>query len=118
MRLLRGLAAIPIFLIATVLLVVAFLLCVTVLLLPLGVPLGFVALGLYAKGISLLLSRPKKAKHGLLSKKAKHGLRPKKTKHRLRKIVGSKTKGPANRVKSVRKGARARVRKVRKAVHV
>jgi hypothetical protein len=99
-RLLRGLAAIVVFLLATVLLIVAIVCCVTIILLPLGIPLAFVALRLYAKGVRLLVPRSKEVERG------------------VRKVWRQKTKAPAKRVKKIRKRAGQRVRRVRSAVHV
>jgi hypothetical protein len=100
MRFLRGVAAIPVFVIATVLLIVAVVLCVTILLLPLGVPLAFLAIRLYAAGVRLLLPRHKDVKRG------------------LRAEWRRRTKLPKKRMRSASKGARKRLRKVRKAVPV
>ena len=100
MRFLRGLAAIPVFLLATVLLVVAAVLCVTILLLPLGIPLGFIAMRLYAKGVKMLLPRS--------STPRRHG------RHRVRRL---RTR-PAKRIKRVRKDTRKRVRRARRTLHV
>jgi hypothetical protein len=52
--LLRGVLALVLFVVATLLLVVSGLLCVTILLLPLGVPLGGVALDLYRRAGRLM----------------------------------------------------------------
>lgn len=100
MRVLRALAAIPIFLLATVLLIVAAVLCVTVLLLPLGIPLAIVATRLYAKGVKLLLPRSKELERG------------------VRGVLHRWTKSSAKRTKTVRKAGRRRIRSARKAVHV
>ena len=51
---LRGVLALVLSLVATVLLIVAGILCVTVLLLPLGIPLGAIALGIYGQAARLL----------------------------------------------------------------
>jgi hypothetical protein len=53
--LLRGVLALVLSLLATVLLIVAALLCVTVLLLPLGIPLGAIALSMYGQAARLLV---------------------------------------------------------------
>jgi hypothetical protein len=115
MRLLRGLGAIPVFLLATVLLVVAALLCVTVVLFPAGVVVGYVAMRMYARGVGMLLPRPKPARPKLA--------RPKLARHRRHKVLHrrrrwSRRSGPTKRIRRVRKDARKRVRKARKALHV
>jgi hypothetical protein len=51
---LRGVLALVLSLLATVLLIVAALLCATVLLLPLGIPLGSIALQMYGQAAHLL----------------------------------------------------------------
>jgi hypothetical protein len=53
--LLRAVLALILSLVATVVLVVAAVLCATILLLPLGIPLGALALSLYGKAAHLLL---------------------------------------------------------------
>jgi hypothetical protein len=50
----RGVLALVLSLVATVLLVVAAVLCVTILLLPVGIPLGAMALGMYGQAARLL----------------------------------------------------------------
>jgi hypothetical protein len=57
MRVLRLIAAVVVWLVASLLLVVALLLCVSILLLPVGLLLGLVALRLYGIGLRLLLPR-------------------------------------------------------------
>ncbi|GAA5118483.1 hypothetical protein [Pseudonocardia adelaidensis] len=51
---LRGVLALVLAVLATVLLVVAALLCATILLLPLGIPLGAMALDLYGQAAKIL----------------------------------------------------------------
>jgi hypothetical protein len=51
---LRGVLALVLSLVATVLLIVAAILCVTILLLPLGIPLGAMALGMYGQAARIL----------------------------------------------------------------
>jgi hypothetical protein len=65
MRVLRSLAAVLIWLVASLLLVLSIVLCVTILLLPVGVLLGFVALRLYVVGFGLLLPRPREIEKGV-----------------------------------------------------
>jgi hypothetical protein len=110
MRLLRGLGAIPVFLLATVLLVVAALLCVTVVLFPAGIVVGYVAMRMYARGVGMLLPRPKPARPKLA------GHRRHRVRHRRHRW--SRRSGPTKRIRRVRKDARKRVRKARKALHV
>jgi ABC-type dipeptide/oligopeptide/nickel transport system permease subunit len=52
--LLRGVLALVLSLLATVLLIVSALLCATILLLPLGIPLGAIALDLYGQAAKLI----------------------------------------------------------------
>jgi hypothetical protein len=65
MRVLRSLAAIVIWLVASLLLVLSIVLCVTILLLPVGVLLGLVALRLYVVGFGLLLPRSRDLEKGV-----------------------------------------------------
>jgi hypothetical protein len=51
MRVLRGIGALVVWLLATVLLIVAAVLCITLILVPLGVPLMALALRLYGYGV-------------------------------------------------------------------
>ena len=53
--LLRGVVALVLSLLATLLLMVAAVLCVTILLLPLGIPIGYLAVRLYGQSAKLLL---------------------------------------------------------------
>ena len=74
MRVLRALAAVLVCLVAMVLLILAVVLSPTILLLPLGVLVGFAALRLYGIGLGLLVPRGKDIeKH--LRKRARRGLR-------------------------------------------
>src|SRR5687767_8271107 len=65
MRAFRSLAAVLIWLVASLLLVVSIVLCITILLLPVGVLLGFVALRLYVMGFGLLFPRPREIEKGV-----------------------------------------------------
>jgi hypothetical protein len=74
MRILRRLAGVLVWLVATVLLILAVVLSLTIVLLPLGVLVGFAALRLYGTGLKLLLPRSKDIeKH--VRKRAGRGLR-------------------------------------------
>jgi hypothetical protein len=64
-RALRAAAAVLLMLLGTLLLVVALVLCVTVILLPLGIPLGFVAVKLWKYALKLLLPRQADVQRGL-----------------------------------------------------
>jgi hypothetical protein len=64
-RALRAAAAVLLMLLGTLLLVVALVLCVTVILLPLGIPLGFVAVKLWKYALKLLLPRHADVQRGL-----------------------------------------------------
>ena len=55
--LLRGVVALVMLLLATLLLMVAAVLCVTILLLPLGIPIGYFALRLFAESAKVLVPR-------------------------------------------------------------
>jgi hypothetical protein len=65
MRVLRVFGGVLMWLVATVLLVVALVLCLSVLLLPVGLLLGFAALRLYGVGLRLLLPRSRDIGKGL-----------------------------------------------------
>jgi hypothetical protein len=68
MRVLRVIAAVVVWLVASLLLAVAALLCVSILLLPVGLLLGLAALRLYGMGLRLLLPRPRDIDRGLRRK--------------------------------------------------
>jgi hypothetical protein len=94
MRVLRSLAAVLIWLVASLLLVVSIVLCVTILLLPVGLLLGFVALRLYVVGFGLLLPRSREIEKGVRKqarrwwrKSPLRGLSAKRTRRRTRKIM-------------------------------
>ena len=65
-RVLRAFGGVLLWLVATVLLVVALVLCLSVLLLPVGLLLGFAAVRLYGLGLRLLLPRSRDIRKGLL----------------------------------------------------
>lgn len=65
MRVLRVVAGVVVWLVASVLVVVSVLLCVSVLLLPVGLLLGFAALRLYGMGFRLLLPRRRDIDRGV-----------------------------------------------------
>ncbi|GAA1185206.1 hypothetical protein [Pseudonocardia alaniniphila] len=65
MRVLRVFGGVLLWLVATVLLVVALVLCLSVLLLPVGLLLGFAAVRLYGVGFRLLLPRSRDIRKGL-----------------------------------------------------
>jgi hypothetical protein len=65
MRVMRGAASVVISLLATVVLVVSLVLGITLILLPLGVPLMFLALRLYGYGVQLILPRPREVKRNI-----------------------------------------------------
>jgi hypothetical protein len=65
MRALRSLAAVLIWLVASLLLVLSIVLCITILLLPVGILLGLVSLRLYAVGFGLLLPRSRDIEKGV-----------------------------------------------------
>jgi hypothetical protein len=73
MRVMRGAASVVISLLATVVLVVSLVLSITLILLPLGVPLLFLALRLYGYGVQLILPRPREVKRNISKL---FGLRP------------------------------------------
>ncbi|MFD2083490.1 hypothetical protein SAMN05421678_1207 [Actinopolymorpha cephalotaxi] len=111
MRVTRGFGAAGVFLLATVLMIVSLVCCVTVVLLPLGIPLAMFAVRLYGKGAKMLLPRPQEVQHGL------HKLWRRKTK-KVRKDAGSEIKGVKKRFRKTRghtgdqvEGARKGLRK-------
>jgi hypothetical protein len=65
MRALRAVAGVLVWLLASVLLLLAIVLCLTVLLLPVGLALGFVAVRLYALGLRLFLPRGRDIEKGV-----------------------------------------------------
>ncbi|GEL24897.1 hypothetical protein PSU4_38510 [Pseudonocardia sulfidoxydans NBRC 16205] len=65
MRALRAVSAVLLMVLGTLLLVVALVLCVTLVLLPLGVPLGFLAVKLWKYAVTLLLPRKADVRRGL-----------------------------------------------------
>ena len=98
MRVLRSLAAVLIWLVASVLLVVSIVLCVTILLLPVGIFLGLLSLRLYVFGFGLMLPRSRDIEKGVRKqarrwwRKSSLGdlpqkLAPKRTRRRFRKIM-------------------------------
>jgi hypothetical protein len=94
MRVLRSLAAVLIWLVASLLLVVSIVLCVTILLLPVGIFLGLLSLRLYVVGFGLLLPRSRDIEKGVRKqarrwwhKSSLGELSPKRTRRRFRKIM-------------------------------
>jgi len=94
MRVLRSLAAVLIWLVASLLLVVSIVLCVTILLLPVGVFLGLVSLRLYVVGFGLLLPRSRDIEKGVRRqvrrwwrKSPVRELAPARTRRGARKII-------------------------------
>jgi hypothetical protein len=65
MRALRAAGAVLLMVLGALLLVVALVLCVTIILLPLGILLGFVAVKLWKCALHLLLPRPADVRRGL-----------------------------------------------------
>ena len=64
MRVLRVFGGVLLWLVATVILVVALVVCLSVLLMPVGLLLGFAALRLYGVGLRLLLPRSRDIRKG------------------------------------------------------
>jgi hypothetical protein len=94
MRVLRSLAAVLIWLVASLLLVVSIVLCISILLLPVGMLLGFVSLRLYVVGFGLLLPRSREIEKGIRKqarrwwrKSPLRELSPKRTRGRARKVM-------------------------------
>lgn len=73
MRVMRGAASVVIPLLAAVLVVVSLVLSITLILLPLGVPLMFLAFRLYGYGVQLMMPRRRKVKQNI---RKRFGLRP------------------------------------------
>jgi hypothetical protein len=65
MRAVRGFCALLLWILATVLLLLAAVLSITIVLLPVGVPLGFAALRLYRLGLRLALPRGRDVRKGV-----------------------------------------------------
>ena len=65
MRALRGAAAVPLLVLALLLSVVALVLCLTVVLLPVGLIVGFAALRLFRTALKLLMPRPADIQRGV-----------------------------------------------------
>jgi hypothetical protein len=65
MRALRAVAGVLVWLVASLLLVLAIVLCISVLLLPVGLVLGFAAIRLYALGLRLFLPRGRDIEKGV-----------------------------------------------------
>jgi hypothetical protein len=94
MRVLRSIAAVLIWLVASLLLVVSIVLCVTILLLPVGILLGLLSLRLYVMGFGLLLPRSRDIQKGVRKqarrwwrKSSLPDLSPKRVRRRARKIM-------------------------------
>jgi hypothetical protein len=64
-RALRAVGAVLLMVLGTVLLVVALVLCITIILLPLGLPVGYVAVRLWKYALQLLLPREADVRRGL-----------------------------------------------------
>jgi hypothetical protein len=73
MRIVRGIGAALVWVLATVVLLLSLVLCITVIGLPLGIPLMLLGLRLYAYGVQLLVPRPAEMKRGA---RKRIGLRP------------------------------------------
>jgi hypothetical protein len=73
MRVMRGAASVVIPLLAAVLVVVSLVLSITLILLPLGVPLMFLAFRLYGYGVQLMMPRRREVKQNI---RKRFGLRP------------------------------------------
>jgi hypothetical protein len=73
MRVIRGTASIVISLLAAVLLVVSLVLSITLILLPLGVPLMFLAFRLYGYNVQMMMPRSRGVKRNI---RKRFGLRP------------------------------------------
>ncbi|MET9023032.1 hypothetical protein ABZV93_23915 [Actinopolymorpha sp. NPDC004070] len=127
MRVTRGFGAAGVFLLATVLMIVSLVCCVTVVLLPLGIPLALFAVRLYGKGAKMLLPRPQEVQRGLgrlwrrKAKKVRKDTRSeikgaRKRFGRARDNAGDELKGATKSARKVRKNAGRRVRKLRKSV--
>jgi hypothetical protein len=84
MKALRALAGVLVWLVASLLLVVAIVLCITVLLLPVGLVLGFAALRLYAVGLRLFLPRGRDIEKGVRKQARRWWRRTKKSAHAWR----------------------------------
>lgn len=63
MKVLRGIGAAVVWLLATVVMLLAAILCVTLVGLPLGIPLGALGLRLYVYGVQLMVPSRREVKH-------------------------------------------------------
>ena len=98
MRFARGVGAAGVFLLATVLMIVSLVCCVTAVLLPLGIPLALLAMRLYGKGTKMLLPRQQEVQRGL------RRLWRRRTK-KVRKDTASEVKGARKSLRRARKNA-------------
>lgn len=122
MRALRGIAAVVVWLLATVLLIVSVVLCITLILLPLGIPLMLGALRLYGYGVQLMMPRPAEVKRHV---RGQVGLRPRGSAAGDVKRAGKRARGVKrdmrNRARGMKrdigKGARAMKSDVGKRAH-
>jgi hypothetical protein len=64
MRVLRTAGAVLLGVVATVLMILSIVLCITLILLPVGIPLAFLSIRLYAVAAKLLLPRTKDVQRG------------------------------------------------------
>ena len=119
MRVIRGAASAAISLLATVLLVVSLVLSITLILLPLGVPLLFLALRLYGYGFQLMLRRPREVKRNI---RKLFGLRPRGSSSGDLKRAGKRAHGAkrdlGKRAHGMKRGGGKRTGRLRGKVHV
>jgi hypothetical protein len=118
MRVIRGAASAAISLLATVLLVVSLVLSITLILLPLGVPLLFLALRLYGYGFQLMLRRPREVKRNI---RKLFGLRPRGSSSGDLKRAGKRARGAkrdlGKRAHGMKRGGGKRTGRLRGKVH-
>ncbi|HEY3561144.1 MAG TPA: hypothetical protein VGL05_26955 [Kribbella sp.] len=68
MKVLRGIGAAVVWLLATVVMLLAAILCITLIGLPLGIPLGALGLRLYMYGVQLMMPSGRQIKHDVKKK--------------------------------------------------
>ena len=118
MRVIRGAASVVVSLLATVVLVVSLVLSITLILLPLGVPLMFLAFRLYGYGVQLMLPRPGEVKRNI---RKLIGLRPRGSSSGDLKRAGKRAHGAkrdlGKRTHGVERGGGKRTGRLRGKVH-
>ena len=118
MRVIRGAVSVVVSLLATVVLVVSLVLSITLILLPLGVPLMFLAVRLYGYGVQLMLPRPREVKQNI---RKLFGLRSRGSSSgglkRAGKRAGGVKRDLGKRARAMKRGGGKRTGRLRGKVH-